>query len=157
MVGDEAVDEAQRHAGERQRGIEIFVAVGHLLITVATADGGYLVAVLQQGALYGVGVVLALQIHKLCTEITHGTAFVGHILDQHVAGHGDLLVLVHHQVVVAVEQACDMRHIGDGGGEVIQVELRKADGEVLQQGGVLILGIDLYTGLVVGHQTDVGL
>ena len=115
-------------------GCQVFVAVGHLLVLIATAQHGNLLAVLRQGALYGVGVVFTLQIDELGTDVAHAAALVGHILHLHIAGHGYLLVLVHRQVIIAVEQSRDVGHIGDGCGQLVEVKPVKADGEVLQHG-----------------------
>ena len=157
MVGYETVEQVERCTHQAQRTVYLFVVTGHLLVPVVTAEGGHLTSVLCQCALYGVRVVLALHIHKLRAERTHVATLVAHVPYLHVAGHGYLFLLVHHQVVVTVQQTRDMGHVGDGGRQLVQVETVQADGEVLQQRRVLVFRIDPHTRAVVGQQTHLGL
>ena len=63
-----------------------------------------------------------------------------------------MALLILQDVVVAVELAGDSGQIGYDGGQLAEVDLMEREGEVLQHRGVLILGVELQTGIVVGYQ-----
>ena len=148
LVGHEAVDERQRGACHVERGVdETFI-----LVLVGASEQAELLAVEHQAGFDGVGVVLLLQVHKLGAQVADVGTLVGHACHRHVRGHGDMLILVLQDVVVTVELAGDARQVGDDGRQLSQVDMVQADGEVLEHRGVLVLGVDLHTRLVVGDE-----
>ena len=68
-----------------------------------------------------------------------------------------MLVLVLQNVIVALQITSDTRHIGDDGRQLSKVETVHADGEVLAHRRVLVLGVQLQTGLVVGDEVNLRL
>ena len=128
-----------------------------LFVLVDATQQTELLVVEHQAGLDGVGVVLLHQIHHFRTDIADGRTFVGHLLHSHIRGHGDALVHILHDVIVAVQLTSDLRQVGDHGGQFSQIQLVDADGEVLQHRRVLILRIELETRLVVGDQVHLRL
>ena len=83
LVGNEAVDQRQWQAFHAEQGIQrtsTFVIVG-------TRQQSYLVAILHQAGLHGMGVVLFLQVDQLGAEVAQQVLLVGHVLHIHVADH----------------------------------------------------------------------
>ena len=148
LVGCKAVDQREWHTCHVERGIDDSFA----LILIGTTEQTELLIVEQQTGLDGVGVVFILQIDELRAEIADGSTLVGHTRHSHIGGYGDVLVPVLQNMVVAVELTCDTRQIRYHRRQFSQVDAMEADGEVLQHGGVLMLGVDLQTCLLVGDK-----
>ena len=149
LVGNESVDHRQRQALEEQACVDELV----VLVVIGSREQSYLVVVLHQSCLDGMSVVFLLQIHQLGADIADGAALVGHIVHGHVADHRQLAVGILDDVEVAVEDAGHLGQIvGQDAGDLAQVQLVEADGDVLQRRGVAVLGIDFYAGAVVGNE-----
>ena len=98
------------------------------------------------------GVVLILQIDELRTEVADVCSLVGHVQDTHVGGYGDVLVLVHQDMVVAVQLTREIRHVRDYRRQFAQVDTVQRYRQVLQHRGVLVLCVDLHARTVVGDE-----
>ena len=153
LVWCEAVDERQGGALHVERGVDHALA----LVPVGASEQSELLFVEHQSGFDGVGVVFLLQIDHFCAEVAHVGSFVGHAGYSHVGGHGDMLILVLQDMVVAVEFAGDAGQVGYHRRQLSQVNVVQADGKVLQHGRVLVLCVDLHTGLVVGDEVYLGL
>ena len=103
------------------------------------------------------GVAIFLQVHHLRTEVADGCPFKGHAHHGHVGGHGNVLLLIHQDVVVAVQLSCEMWHIGYHRRQLIEVYAIQRYRQVLQHRGVLVLRVDLHACTVVGNEVDLGL
>ena len=145
LVGCKAVDERERHMCHIECGIDDSFA----FVLICSTEQAELLVVEQQTGLDSVGVVFVLQIDELRADIADGSALIGHFCHTHIGGYGDVLVPVLQDMVVAVELARDAGEVRDDGRQFSQVDTMEADGEVLQHGGVLMLGVYLHTRLVV--------
>ena len=128
-----------------------------LIIIIGTREDTDFLVVLHQTCFHGMGVTLLLHIDQFGAEIADRAALVGHLTDGHVADHRDLSVGILHHMVVAIEQARHPRRIGNDGGDLSQVHLVQAEGNILQRGRIAVLGIDLQTRPVVGNEVNLSL
>ena len=133
-----------------QTGIE--GALSHLV--VGAGEQSYLLVVLHQAGLHDMGGVTLLQVDEFGTDIADGTVLVGHVTNCHITGHRKVTTGIEDDVIVALQHTCHAGSIGDDGGHLMQVEAVETDGDVLQGGGVCVLGIDLHTHAIVSHQVD---
>ena len=147
LVWYEAVDERQGHARHVEGGID-----QSAFFQIGAAKQSELLVVEQQTGFDGVGVVLILQIDELRTEVADVCSLVGHVQYAHVGGHGDVLVLVHQDMVVAVQLTREIRHVGDYRRQFAQVDTVQRYRQVLQHRGVLVLCVDLHARTVVGDE-----
>ena len=112
LVGNEAVGYRQREACHREGGIDsarvLTVGVGG----ERTLQQSELLIVEQETGLDGVATVLTLHVDELAADIADGSSLVGHLLDGHIRHDGDMLLAVHHDVVVAVELTAQVWQVG---------------------------------------------
>ena len=118
LVGYEAVDERQRQPCHVEAGVD----VSFTFIIIGATQQSELLLVEHQAGLDGVGVALLLQVYQLGADVAYGRALVGHALHAHVGGHGEALLLVLQYVEVAIQIACDARHIGQHRGQLVQID-----------------------------------
>ena len=102
------------------------------------------------------GTVATLHIHQFAAYISHGAVFIAHLCHVEVAHHRDAFLFVLHHVEVAVEQSANSWCIGDDRGNLVKVELVQAHGKVLQQGAVVVFGIDFHTRAIIGNEVYLG-
>ena len=101
LVGHETVGQGEWHTGHREGGVDLAVVACRGCL-VDTAEQAELLIVEHQTGLDGMGVVFLHQIHQFGADVADGRALVGHVVDGHVGDHGDMLLLVYQDVVVAM-------------------------------------------------------
>ena len=127
LVGNEAIDQRKRQTGHLEVGIDIPLT----LVLIDTTEQTELHIVEHQTGLHSMGVVLLHQINQLSTDITNGRSFIGHVAHTHITGHRDMLVLILHDMVVAVKLTGDTGQIRNHGGHLAQVELIDTQRDIL--------------------------
>ena len=115
LVGHETVGYRQRETGHGEEGVDVSVAL------IGAVQQSEFFVVEHQTGLDGMGVVLLHQIHQLRTDIADGRTLEGHVLYGHIRGHGDMLVAVLQDMVVALQIAGDTGHIGEYGCQFAEV------------------------------------
>ena len=98
------------------------------------------------------GIVLLHQVNQLGTDVTNGRTLVGHLAHSHIAGHRDILVLILQDMVVAIQLTRNAGQVWDYRGELAQIKAVHTQGDILQHGRILVLGIEFDTRLIVGNQ-----
>ena len=151
LVGHETIGQRQRHACHRKGRVDV------TLVLVGTAQQSELFIVEHQACFNSMGVVLLHHIDKLSADIADRRFLIGHILNGHIGGYGEVAFLILNDVIVAVKLACDVWQVRQYGCHLTEVEPVHRDRQVLQHRGVLLFCIDLHTSLVVGNEVDFGL
>ena len=122
---------------------------------IGTCKRTHLVAVVCQDTVDIVGAVGLGHVGKLRSYVAHLTAFVDHVLDVDRRGHRELFRGLD-EVEVTVEDSRHIRHVGDDGQCLAEVELMRGDGDVLQSFCVFVVGEDLQSHAVGSLHLHVG-
>ena len=125
-------------------------------IIIGTRKQGYLCLVFHQTGFDSMSGIALLEIDHFSADITYRTALVGHIANRHIAGDGEMACRILYDVVVAFHHTRHTGHEGKNGGNLSEIELVQTNGNILQIGGIGLLGIDLHTHAISGLQLNMG-
>ena len=123
-------------------GVDLCVEVTVSGCIVGTRQRAHLVAVVGEDTVDIVGAVGLRHIGELRAYVAHLATLIDHVLHVDSRGHRELFGCLD-EVEVAVEDSRHIRHVGDDGQCLAEVELMCGDGDVLQGFRVAVVSVDL--------------
>ena len=154
LVGEESVEHRQRDAIQPELGVNPSVARFRAR-PIGTFNRGHLVALAHEDAVDVVAAVSLWHIDELGTNVSHRVVLIDKLVDGHIGRDGEVVRSLD-DVIVAIEHTRNARCVGQHRKHFLQIELMKAERDILKGLFVLVVGIDLDAHTVGRTQLHVG-